>query len=81
MDKRLEKRISTIGAFTYALVAHDWSHLSYGKHKSKNDTYKTIKNSVGYKLQTSLLLSDNHGGFDGLCHFLAHSKRKRTGSK
>ncbi len=46
----------------YALVAHDWSHLSYGKHKSKNDTYKTIKNSVGYKLQTSLLLSDNHGG-------------------
>jgi Transposase DDE domain len=46
----------------YTLVAHDWSHLSYGKHKSKSDTYKTIKNSVGYKLQTSLLLSDNHGG-------------------
>lgn len=46
----------------YALVAHDWSHLSYGKHKSKKDTYNTIKNSVGYELQTSLLLSDNHGG-------------------
>lgn len=46
----------------YALVAHDWSHLSYGKHKSKNDSYNTIKNNVGYELQTSLLLSDNHGG-------------------
>lgn len=46
----------------YALVAHDWSHLSYGKHKSKRDTYNTIKNNVGYELQTSLLLSDNHGG-------------------
>jgi hypothetical protein len=46
----------------YALVSHDWSHLCYGKHKSKQDTYKTIKNSVGYLLQTSLLLSDKHGG-------------------
>jgi len=46
----------------YALVAHDWSHLSYGKHKSKSDSYNTIKNSVGYELQTSLLLSDAHGG-------------------
>lgn len=46
----------------YALVAHDWSHLSYGRHKSKTDSYNTIKNSIGYELQTSLLLSDNHGG-------------------
>ena len=46
----------------YALFAHDWSHLSYGKHKSKEDTYNSIKRSVGYELQTSLLLSDIHGG-------------------
>ncbi|OHC24739.1 MAG: hypothetical protein A3F63_16695 [Pseudomonadales bacterium RIFCSPHIGHO2_12_FULL_40_16] len=46
----------------YALFAHDWSYLSYGKHKSKDDTYNTIKRSVGYELQTSLLLSDIHGG-------------------
>lgn len=46
----------------YALFAHDWSYLSYGKHKSKDDTYNTIKRSVGYELQTSLLLSDVHGG-------------------
>jgi len=46
----------------YALVAHDWSHLSYGSHKSKKDTYVTIKRNIGYELQTSLLLSDTHGG-------------------
>lgn len=46
----------------YALVAHDWSHLSYGSHKSKKDTYTTIRRNVGYELQTSLLLSANHGG-------------------
>lgn len=46
----------------YALVAHDWSHLFYGNHKSKQDTYATIKRSIGYQLQTSLLLSDKHGG-------------------
>lgn len=46
----------------YALVAHDWSHLSYGNHTSKQDTYNTIKRNIGYELQTSLLLSANHGG-------------------
>lgn len=46
----------------YILVAHDWSHLSYGTHKSKKDTYNTIRRNVGYELQTSLLLSANHGG-------------------
>jgi hypothetical protein len=47
---------------TYALVVHDWSHLSYGKHTSKQDTYNTIKRNIGYLLQTSLMLSDKHGG-------------------
>lgn len=46
----------------YALVAHDWSHLSYVGHKSKQDTYNTVKKHIGYELQTSLLLSDHHGG-------------------
>jgi hypothetical protein len=46
----------------YVLVAHDWSHLSYGTHKSKRDTYNTIRRNVGYELQTSLLLSASHGG-------------------
>jgi hypothetical protein len=46
----------------YALLVHDWSHLSYGKHTSKQDTYNTIKRNIGYLLQTSLMLSDKHGG-------------------
>jgi len=46
----------------YALIAHDWSHLSYGTHPSKEDTYNTIRRNVGYELQTSLLLSAHHGG-------------------
>lgn len=46
----------------YILVPHDWSHVFYGKHQSKLDTYNTIKRSVGYELHSSLLLSDRHGG-------------------
>lgn len=46
----------------FALIAHDWSHLSYSTHKSKEDTYNTIKRNIGYELHTSLLLSANHGG-------------------
>lgn len=46
----------------HVLVAHDWSHLSYGAHKSKKDTYNTIRRNLGYELQTSLLLSASHGG-------------------
>lgn len=46
----------------YALVPHDWSYLSYGSHKRKKDTYNTFKKSVGYDLQSSLMISDRHGG-------------------
>jgi hypothetical protein len=46
----------------YLLTVHDWSYLSYGKHKRKKDTYNTIKKSVGYDLQSSLMISDLHGG-------------------
>jgi hypothetical protein len=60
----------------YALIAHDWSHLSYGKHKSKEDTYNTIKRLVGYELQTSLLLSDNHGGPLSMVAMNLKDKRK-----
>jgi hypothetical protein len=46
----------------YILIPHDWSHLSYGSHRSKRDTYNTFKKSVGYELQSSLIISDRHGG-------------------
>lgn len=46
---------------SYGLVAHDWSHLSYDSHKAKKDKY-TLRKNIGYELQSSLLLSDNHGG-------------------
>lgn len=46
----------------YSLVAHDWSHINYSKHKSKQDTYAmTHKRDVGYELQSSLLISDKNG--------------------
>ena len=46
----------------YLLVPHDWSYLSYGSHTRKQDTYNTIKKSIGYDLQSSLMISDRHGG-------------------
>lgn len=46
----------------YALVAHDWSGVDYGKHTRKKDVCKIHKRQVGYDLQTSLMLSDRHGG-------------------
>ena len=46
----------------YGLVVHDWSNLGYNKHTGKKDTYNVFKACVGYHLQTSLLISDRHGG-------------------
>lgn len=46
----------------YILVPHDWSYLSYGSHKRKQDVYNTIKKGVGYDLQSSVMISDRHGG-------------------
>lgn len=47
----------------YALVAHDWSGLAYKRHASKEDrTRLHNEKELGYELQTSLLLSDRHGG-------------------
>src|SRR5690348_5255783 len=46
----------------YNLVAHDWSGLSYKKHNSKEDRFGIHnEKELGYELQTSLLLSDQHG--------------------
>jgi len=45
----------------YALCVHDWSRLSF-KHLNKRDTYAiTHETDVGYDLQTSLIVSDQHG--------------------
>ncbi len=47
----------------YLLVPHDWSHLSYNSHKkSKKDIFNTFKKCMGYDLQSSLMISDRHGG-------------------
>src|SRR5687767_12068041 len=47
----------------FMLMLHDWSHLGYNGHqKSKNDIYNTFKKCRGYDLQSSLLISDMHGG-------------------
>ncbi len=44
----------------YGLAIHDWSDLRYGTHTSKNDR-KKIGSDLGYKLATTLLLSDQSG--------------------
>ena len=46
----------------YSLVTHDWSYLGYSSHTRKRDRYNTIKKSIGYDLQSSLMISDRHGG-------------------
>jgi hypothetical protein len=44
------------------LVVHDWSDLNYGAHTSKTDRIKICaKGTLGYRLQSSLLLSDRDG--------------------
>jgi hypothetical protein len=46
----------------YALVAHDWSRLNYGRHDSKRDRVQmTHARDVGYELQSSLLMTDRAG--------------------
>jgi Transposase DDE domain len=44
----------------YGLAIHDWSDLRYGTHTSKKDRRKIGKDS-GYKLATTLLVSDLRG--------------------
>jgi Transposase DDE domain len=44
----------------YGLAIHDWSDLRYGTHTSKKDRRKIGKDS-GYKLATTLLVSDLTG--------------------
>ena len=46
----------------FILMLHDWSTLGYNAHKSKKDTYNVFKACVGYDLQSSLAVSDRHGG-------------------
>jgi hypothetical protein len=46
----------------YQLIPHDWSCISYRSHKSKNDTYQVNNKAIGYDLQSSLMISDRHGG-------------------
>lgn len=44
----------------FALVVHDWTDLHYSSHSSKLDRIK-LGRDFGYKLHTSLLLSDRSG--------------------
>lgn len=47
----------------YGLMVHDWSGVIYKKHESKVDRYGVHnKQTLGYELQASLLLNDEHGG-------------------
>lgn len=47
----------------YGLIIHDWSGLSYKHHESKQDRFGLHnQQELGYELQASLLLSDEHGG-------------------
>ena len=49
----------------YVLVAHDWSWLDYKTHNSKEDLIvvksKGDTKSIGYDLQTSLLIDPSNG--------------------
>lgn len=46
----------------YILVAHDWSHLDYTEHQSKQDRVLLHNQKVfGYTLQTALLISAQTG--------------------
>jgi hypothetical protein len=46
----------------WGLVIHDWSSLSYRKHKRKTDqTQLTNRKSRGYELATLLLVEGQHG--------------------
>ena len=44
----------------YGLAIHDWSDLFYGAHTSKQDR-KALGRELGYKLATTLLVSDLNG--------------------
>lgn len=44
----------------YGLAIHDWSDLLYGTHTSKKDR-KKVGTELGYKLATTLLVSDLNG--------------------
>ena len=44
----------------YGLAIHDWSDLLYGAHRSKQDR-KALGRESGYKLATTLLVSDLNG--------------------
>lgn len=60
----------------YALCIHDWSPLYYGKHTGKQDRLQLGKEkTLGYELQTSLVISDRHGEpLAPLCHSLFGSR-------
>lgn len=46
----------------YILAAHDWSHINYGGHSSKEDRLQmSHKMDIGYELQSTLLISDRDG--------------------
>lgn len=47
----------------YGLIVHDWSGLIYKQHESKGDRFGVHnKQELGYELQASILLNDEHGG-------------------
>ena len=46
----------------FVLVMHDWSHLHFGAHTSKEDRIALANRSdLGYELQSALLVSDRTG--------------------
>ncbi|MGH7192078.1 MAG: hypothetical protein ACREJM_00925, partial [Candidatus Saccharimonadales bacterium] len=46
----------------FVLVMHDWSHLHFGDHASKEDRIGLGNSSdLGYELQSALLVSDREG--------------------
>jgi hypothetical protein len=46
----------------FVLVMHDWSHLHFGDHTSKQDRIGLGNSSdLGYELQSALLVNDRHG--------------------
>ena len=54
------RRALSVASCRYGLAIHDWSDLVYASHSSKKDR-KKIGTEFGYKLATTLLISDLNG--------------------
>ena len=53
------RQVVTTQCQRFALVAHDWSYLSYNGHDAKRDRVSlSSKRDLGYELHTALVISD-----------------------